>query len=143
MTEAGLHVMERNNRVLRARFRVARELEKLNKTAKEISNEVWWATEERVDYRTIQNAAAGIACSLDTYDALVGTYGWNFDREVMTPRVGADPIAALEREIANERAEIAARERELERLKAAGRARESVAGGQLRLVPEEERRVSP
>ena len=44
----------------------------------------------------------------------------------MTPVVGTDPIAALEREIENEKREIAAREARLDRLRASVSGREAL-----------------
>jgi hypothetical protein len=122
--------------------RVADELRALGLTAKEIALKVEWATGHPIGVKTIQNAMIG-SLSLDTYDHLVGAFGWDFADNVTTPRIGATREASLEQEIAHERAEIAAREARLDRLRAARRARGSVAGGELRLVSTEDRTFSP
>ena len=71
---------------------------------------------------------------LDDVHTLASAYGWDFIESVMTPVVGDDPIAALEKEIENEKRGIAAREARLERLRACVEDR-----GRLRSVAAKER----
>ncbi len=92
----------------------------------------------RADKRDIRRLLNERSCGSRLEDALAAYFGWPFIEAVFTPVVGADPVAALEQEIERERAEIAARERRLARMRSADRARGSVAGGVLRLVAEED-----
>lgn len=121
----------------RAGFRVARELRGLGMSAKEIARLVLWRTKYPIEVKTIQNAMAG-SVSLDTYDLLVGTFGWDFSRNVMAPRVGKTPLEALEEEISFDRSQLAAREAQFQRRLEAERARSASLGGVLRLVAPEE-----
>jgi hypothetical protein len=107
-------------------------------TAKELARQIQEETGHKIDYRTIQNAALGV-CSLDTYLILVAHFGWDFSDQITTPVIGASRIASLEKDIAHDRARIAGREAQLERLKAARRARVATHSGILRLVSEEDR----
>jgi len=66
------------------------------------------------------------SCGVRAFDALSAAYGWDFIESIMTPVVGTDPIAALEREIENEKREIAAREARLDRLRASVSGREAL-----------------
>lgn len=91
----------------------------------------------RADKRDLRRLLNERTCGSRLEDALAAYFGWQFIEAVFTPVVGADPVTALEREIERERAEIAAREERLERLRSADRARGSVSGGGLRLVTEE------
>jgi len=97
----------------------------------------------RGDKRDIRRLLNDRSCGSRLEDALASYFGWPFVEAVFTPVVGADPVAALEKEIERERAEIAAREERLARLRSADRARGSVAGGMLRLVAEEGGARSP
>jgi hypothetical protein len=142
MTGRSVHVLERKSQVLRLREWVAYELraemEDRGVTAKELSRLISEETEYSLDPRTIQNAMAG-SCSLDTYEVLVAIFGWDFaDRTIERVRQETR-LASLEKEIVHERARIRHREAELERLRAAHKARDAAPGGVLRLVPEEDR----
>jgi hypothetical protein len=112
-----MHRLESESQPLRLGLRIASALKDLRLTAKEIAL-LTAKTGNRLDLRTVQNAMGG-SCSLDTYDVLIGTFGWEFEEKVMTPRVGASRIETLEQEIERERAEVAAREAYLARLKSA------------------------
>lgn len=92
----------------------------------------------RGDKRDVRRLLNDRSCGSRLEDALAAYFGWSFVEAVFTPVVGADPVAALEQEIARERAEIAAREERLARLRSADRARGAVANGMLRLVAEED-----
>lgn len=74
-------------------------------------------------------------------DALEEAFGCEFIDAVAAPVVGGDRITVLEREIASEKARIAALDARLEREKTARRALDASLGGQLRLVAEEGRSV--
>lgn len=149
MTYSGVHVLERKSQVAYGASRIAPVLKaamaERNVSAKELARELdLWAAEDprnrqTLDYRSIQNAAGGVACAFETYLTLSGFFGWGFINAVQAPIVGADELTALEIEIERERVEIATREALLSRRLAATRARGSVAGGALRLVPEESR----
>lgn len=153
MTYAELHVLERKPQGAYGARRVApllrQSMDDMGVTAKELARELaaWAALDpanrQALDYRTIQNAAGGVACALETYLTLSGFFGWGFIEAVQAPIVGADQLTALEIEIERERVEIATREALLNRRLAAARARGSVAGGALRLVPEEARAWNP
>jgi hypothetical protein len=87
-----------------------------------------WAAQDPVhrwapDYRTIQAASLGRACSLDTYLAFAGFFGWDFSEAVQTPVHGADPLTAREAELARQLAEAAASQSRIERERAARAAR--------------------
>lgn len=155
MTSTGRRVLAREYQPMRGAGRVAPMLREsmadLGVSAKELAMQMrsWAALDPEhrwpVDYRTIQNAMQGNACTLDTYLALAGFLGWEFAERIQTPIHGADPLTALEIEIERERAEINAREVRLQRGRAANSARRAVVSGGLRLVPEEDRawRTSP
>lgn len=125
MAQLGTHVLERGSQPVRGAARVApllrREMEERHLSAKELAFEMRaWATQDpanrwAVDYRTIQHAAAGNACALDTYLALVGFLGWDFAEDVQTPIRGADPLADREAEIEAQRTQIAALQARVER----------------------------
>lgn len=100
------------------------EMEARGLTAKELSlrMRVWAAADPAnrwaVEYRTIQNAADGTACALDTYLALSGYFGWDFVERIQTPIHGADPIAAREAELERQLSQVAALQARLERERA-------------------------
>ena len=143
MTGNVVHVLERKYQSLQAQKLVAKALREAMEdeglTAKELSRLSKAATGETLDYRTIQNAVAGTACSLETYFTLCGFFGWSFNDLTMTPKIGASRIASLEKEIAHEKAIIGNKEAHLARLYAADRALGAASGGVLRLVGEENR----
>mgnify|MGYP000907498617 FL=1 len=91
------------------------------------------AMSANLDVRTARSVLEG-SCGVRGFDALASAYGWDFIESVMTPVVGDDPIAALEKEIENEKRGIAAREARLERLRACVEDR-----GRLRSVAAKER----
>jgi len=74
-----------------------------------------------IDVRTARSAKEG-SCGPSTFDALAGAFGWDFIEQVMTPCVGADPLAAREAELEQRLAEAAAVHARLERERAARRA---------------------
>ena len=49
-----------------------------------------------LDVRTARSVLEG-SCGVRGFDALASAYGWDFIESVMTPVVGDDPIAALEK----------------------------------------------
>jgi hypothetical protein len=119
------HVLEREYQPLRGPARVApmlrQEMEDRGVTAKELSMQLrsWAAQDPRnrwpVDYRTIQNAAAGVACTLDTYLALSSYFGWDFIENVQTPIHGADPCSAREAEVERQLNQVAALQARVDR----------------------------
>lgn len=125
MTYAGVHVLERGHQTLRGPGRVApmlrAEMEARGCSAKELAHELrLWAAEDpanrwAVDYRTIQHAAAGTACALDTYLTLSGFFGWDWVEEIQTPIHGADPLTAREAKLARQLAQVAALQARVER----------------------------
>jgi len=125
MTYAGLHVLERESQVVRGAARIApllrAEMEARGLTAKELSVALrGWAADDPanrwpVDYRTIQHAAAGTACALDTYLALAGFFGWDFNESILTPIHGADPLTAREAEVVRQLNQAAALQARVER----------------------------
>lgn len=142
MAKLGVHVLERGCQPVRGAGRIApllrREMEDQALSAKELAllMKAWaksdpdnrWA----VDYRTIQHAAAGTACSLDTYLALAGFFGWDFAEDVLTPIRGADPLTDREAEVARQLAQAAALQARVERdraLRAAASAQKHSANG--------------
>lgn len=128
MTYVGLHVLERGYQTVRGIARVAarlrEEMEERRITAKELAFEMRsWAGDDlanrwALDYRTIQNAAQGTACALDTYLALAGFFGWDFSEAVQTPIHGADPLTAREAEVAKQLAQVSALQARVERERA-------------------------
>lgn len=132
MSLAELHVLERGSQPMRGASRVAAELraemEDRRLTAKELALLMrGWAAEDpahrwALDYRTIQNAAAGTACALDTYLALTGFFGWDFSEAIQTPIHGADPISAREAEVVRQLNTAAALQARVERDRALRRA---------------------
>ena len=125
MTYAELHVLERGSQVVRGAARVApllrTEMDARGVSAKELALALRvWAAEDpanrwAVDYRTIQHAMLGTACSLDTYLALAGYFGWDFTESVVTPIHGADPLAAREAEVVRQLNQVAALHARVER----------------------------
>lgn len=119
------HVLERGYQPVRGLARVASilraELDDRRISAKELAVLMrgWAAQDPRnrwaVDFRTIQNAAGGIACALDTYLALAGYFGWDFTENVQTPIHGADPLSAREAEVARQLTQVAALQARVER----------------------------
>lgn len=97
----------------------------------------------RIDKRDLRRLLAERSCGHRLEDALAAYFGWDFVESVMKDVIGADPITALERKIEHERAGIAAREQQLARLKAVGRARGALDGGGLRLVAQDDRSLEP
>lgn len=120
-----LHVLERRSQVARGAARIATslraEMEARGLTAKELAYELkLWAGDDpanrwALDYRTIQHAAAGTACALDTYLTLSGYFGWDWVEEVQTPIHGADPLTAREAQVARQLAQVAALQARVER----------------------------
>lgn len=126
MAQLGTHVLERGSQsTLRGAARIApllrREMEARNLSAKELAFEMKaWSAQDPlnrwpVDYRTIQHAAAGTACALDTYLALSGFMGWDFTESVQTPIHGADPLTAREAELESQLTQVAALQARVER----------------------------
>ncbi len=111
------------------------EMEARGLTAKELSlrMRVWAAADPAnrwaVEYRTIQNAADGTACALDTYLALSGFFGWDFVERIQTPIHGADPITAREAELERQLCQVAALQARLERERALRAGAPGGAGG--------------
>lgn len=108
------HIGETRGPLQHMGLRVRDFLTTLGLTEKELSMRVG------IDLRTARSAKEG-SCGPHTFDAMSRAFGWDFIEFVMTPVVGADPITAREREIENERKEIAAREARLDRARAARR----------------------
>jgi hypothetical protein len=125
MAYSELHVLERKSQVAYGAQRVASalraEMEARGLSAKELAYELkLWAAEDpanrwALDYRTIQNAAAGTACALDTYLPLSGYFGWDWVESIQTPIHGADPLAAREAQLARQLAQVAALQARVER----------------------------
>lgn len=125
MAYAELHVLERGYQPLRGPARVApllrAEMEARAVSAKELAYQIkLWAAEDPanrwpVDYRTIQHAAAGTACALDTYLTLSGFFGWDWVEEVQVPIHGADPLEEREARVARQLAQVAALQARVER----------------------------
>jgi hypothetical protein len=140
--ELVVHRMERRTQVVSLRARAAthlrQEMDERGLTAKELSRLIRDKTPYRLDYRTIQNAMLG-SMSLDTYEALVGAFGWDWADRTIEPVIGASRLAALEHEYEQQRAHMASLDREIAAHRAARLARGSVDGGRLRLVPPEVR----
>lgn len=93
----------------------------------------------QADKRDLRRLLNDNSCGPRLNDLLDETFGFEFIDAVAAPLVGGDRIASLEKEIANEKAIVSAREAQLARLKAASRARVTQSGGALRLVGEEDR----
>lgn len=140
--ELVVHRMERRTQVVSLRSRAAahlrQEMDGRGLTAKELSRLIRDTTPFRLDYRTIQNAMLG-SMTLDTFEALVGVFGWDWADRTIEPVIGASRLAALEHEYEQQRASMAALDREIAAHRAARLARSSVDGGRLRLVPPEPR----
>lgn len=96
-----------------------------------------------VDKRDLRRLLNEKSCGPRLNDALEAAFQHDFMDAVAAPLIGGDRIAALEREIASERAKIAAMDGRLERERAARIARDAARGGQLRLVAEEDRSFDP
>lgn len=96
-----------------------------------------------VDKRDLRRLLNEKSCGPRLNDALEAAFQHDFMDAVAAPLIGGDRIAALEREIASERAKIAAMDRRLEREKAARLARDASLGGSLRLVAEKDRSIAP
>lgn len=129
MPQTGMHVLERGSQSVRGAGRVApllrREMESRGLSAKELAFALKaWAAQDpanrwALDYRTVQHAAAGTACALDTYLVLAGFFGWDFVESVQTPIRGADPTTDREAEIEAQLTAVAALQARLERDRAA------------------------
>jgi len=135
--ELAVHRLERKSQLVSLRARAAahlrHEMDERGLTAKELSRLIRDTTPFRLDYRTIQNAMLG-SMTLDTYEALVGVFGWDWADRTIEPVIGATRLAALEREYEQQRTRMAALDREIAAHRAARLARGSVDGGRLRLV---------
>lgn len=128
MPQQRMHVLERESQPVRGAGRVApllrREMEARNVSAKELALllKAWAKSDPAhrwpIDYRTIQHAAAGTACSLDTYLTLSGFFGWDFVEDVQTPIRGADPLTDREAIVARQLAQAAALQARVERERA-------------------------
>lgn len=92
----------------------------------------------QADKRDIRRLINENSCGPRLNDALEEAFGTDFIDDVSRPVVG-DRIARLEREIASERAKMAAKDAQINRERAARVARAAVDGGALRLVAQEER----
>jgi hypothetical protein len=90
------------------------------------------------DKRDVRRLLNEKSCGPRLNDLLEWAFGHEFVDAVALATAG-DRIASLEREIAHERARMAARESQLAREKALHHARAAATGGRLRLVPEEDR----
>lgn len=97
----------------------------------------------QIDKRDLRRLLNENSCGPRLNDALEAAFQHDFMDAVAAPLMGGDRIAVLEREIASERAKIAALDRRLEREKAARLARDAAVGGSLRLVAEEDRSFGP
>lgn len=125
MPQTRMHVLEREFQPVRGAGRIApllrREMDERGVSAKELAFEMKaWAKQDpanrwALDFRTIQNAAAGTACALDTYLALSGFFGWDFVENVLTPIRGADPLADREAEVERQLRQVAALQARVER----------------------------
>lgn len=125
MSLAELHVLERGSQPTRGIPRVSAqlraEMDARRITAKELAMQMrYWAANDpenrwALDYRTIQHAAAGTACTLDSYLALAGFFGWDFTEAVETPIHGADPSSAREAELVRQLNSAAALQARIER----------------------------
>ena len=118
------------------RLRVRDALRDLGLTPKQI------AQMADLDLRTVQHAFNG-SCALDTYDALCGALGWDFEEQVMAPRMGGDRLTSLEKDYERQRAQMAALDRRIETERALRSSRGSLDGRRLRLVSEEDRAWAP
>ena len=107
-------------------------------TAKKLAAMVEIRTGIRLDVRTVQNALAG-SCALETFGVFWRAFKWDFSARIGTNLIGLDEVSDRERDLQHERAEIAAREARLDRLRAARRAGMAAPRGELRLVGEEDR----
>ena len=97
----------------------------------------------RADKRDIRRLVTDRSCGPRLNDALEEAFGHDFIDAVAAPVVGGDRLTVLEREIALERAKIAALDARFEREAVARRARDASAGGELRLVPQDLRGFLP
>lgn len=140
--ELVVHRLERKTQITSLRARAAahlrQEMDERGLTAKELSRLIHDTTPFRLDYRTIQNAMLG-SMSLDTFEVLVGAFGWDFADKTIEPVIGASRLAALEHEYEQQRAHMAALDRQIAAHRAARLARGSVDGSRLRLVSPEVR----
>jgi hypothetical protein len=93
----------------------------------------------QADKRDIRRLLNDRSCGPRLNDALEEAFGPDFIDAVAAPVVGGDRITVLEREIASEKARIAALDARVAREKAARRARDASPGGELRLLPQEDR----
>lgn len=101
-----------------------------------------FAFRTRADKRDIRRLINEKSCGPRLNDALEEVFGYDFIDAVALPVVG-DRITALEREIANERARMAAKDAQVTRERALRRARAAAPGGELRLVAQEDRAFRP
>lgn len=89
------------------------------------------AVRAQVDKRDVWRLLNEGQCGPRMWDALARAFGWDFIESVMEPAVGADPITARERQLAQRQAEVAAIHARLERERAARGAEDR---GGLRVV---------
>lgn len=126
MRENIVRRLEPKSRPVRGRDYVALELREAMEaggwTAKKLADAINAETPYTLDYRTIQNAMGG-SCVLDTFLALSVFFEVDWADRIIEQVRGESRLAALEREIARERAEIMAREARLEAERAARAAR--------------------
>lgn len=101
-----------------------------------------FAFRTRADKRDIRRLINEKSCGPRLNDALEEVFGYDFIDAVALPVVG-DRITALEREVANERAKMAAKDAQIAREKALRTARAAAPGGELRLVASEDRAFNP
>lgn len=132
-----LGITVQNDRTPSRGERIAAWVERYMRNTGLTAGEIAWKV--GADKRDIRRLLADRSCGPRLNDDLEAAFGWDFVEQVATPIVGADPITAREREIANERNELAAREARLERLRAATKAAIAAPQGALRLVAEEGR----
>jgi hypothetical protein len=145
MTHAEKHVLVRGYLSLRGIGRVAQQLrgamEARSLSAKELAMRLKsWAAEDPVnrwpvDFRTIQNAMQGQTCTLDTYLALSGFFGWDWVESIQAPIHGADPLTSREREVARQLSQVAALQARVERDRAARSQAATGLGGEARERP--------
>lgn len=112
--------------------RVCAWLRERRLTAKEV------ALAARLDVRTARGLFEG-SCGVRAFDSLAKTYGWSMIEAVMTPAVGADPLAAREAELAQRVHEAAALHARVERERAVFTALADERGPALRVVGREAR----
>lgn len=91
------------------------------------------------DKRDVRRLLSGRSCGPRLNDSLEATFAHDFMDAVAAPLLGGDRLTVLEREIASERAKIAALDARLDRETTAWNARAASRGGVLRLLPQEGR----